>query len=171
MLKKLKIPAIISIVIVYVFSVFFAFSGGFIYHIQWVRYENQIKKLQNTESLEFSNQEWLAFSDNKEIKYKDNFYDIISVQTLQSRVIVKVVKDNLENKLNLAFLKLFNKNKSSNSDDNKFDFFSKHILASTYTKLIKESNFLLDTLQNFVSVFQIKPKSFITILQKPPCCN
>jgi hypothetical protein len=171
MLKKLKIPAIVFIVIIYVFSVFFAFSGNLISHVQLVRYENQIKKLQNIEFLEFTNQEWLGLSDNKEIKYKNDFYDVISVKVLPSKVVVKVVKDNLENKLHVTFLKIFNKNKPSNSENKKFDFFSKHIPVSTYSNPVAKSKFLLDKVENFITIFQIKPKSFITVLQKPPCCN
>jgi hypothetical protein len=171
MFKKFKILAILSIVFIYIFGVIFTFSGDLISHIQLVRHENQIKKLDLIELLEFTNQEWLPFSDNKEIKYKNNFYDVISVQIIQSKVLVKVVKDNLESKLRLSFLKVFNKNKFPNSDYKKFDFFSKHITISTCTKLIIKTKFLLDIKQNFNIFFQHKTRSYINLLQKPPCYN
>ncbi len=169
MYKKIKNPAIFLILSVYVIGMILAFSGDLIQHIQNIRYRNQIEKIANAETLEFSKTEWNNFSGNHEIHFQNHYYDVISFEQNNKKITAKVVKDSSENKTRVTFVELLKKNKTPISEKKKSNSFSKHVISENkfyyYNKLV----FLSEILQNFDGLTSSKTKSFIYLQDKPPC--
>lgn len=169
MYKKIKKPAIFLILSVYIIGMVLAFSGDLIQHIQNIRYQNQIEKIVNSETLEFTKKEWNSFSDNHEIHYQNHYYDVISFQQINAKITAKVVKDSSESKTRVTVVELLKKNKTPISENKKSYSFSKHLVSENkffyYNKLV----FLSEKLQNFGGLYSSKTKSFIYLQDKPPC--
>ena len=145
------------------------FSGGLIYQIQIVRHQNQIENINNAETLEFSLLEWNKFSDSKEIKFKDNYYDVISFKNIKSKILAKAVKDDFENEFRITFNKIFNKHKSPLSEKKKTNLFSKHILSKNEFICTNKINLFNVELQKFDVIIDFKTTNFINFQEKPPC--
>ncbi len=143
------------------------FSGDLILQIQSVRHQNQIEKLEKSETLEFSLKEWNNFSDNQEIKFQNSYYDVISSQTINSKVVAKVVKDDFENEIRVSIHKIFSKTKSSSSNQKKSNTFSKHVICKN--EFVYKNKFDFIKLTNFSEVLISKTSNFIEFSEKPPC--
>ncbi len=146
-----------------------AFTGDLLKQIQCVRYQNTIEKIKNSEILEFSLSDWNNFSDSNEIKFKNNFYDVISIQKLNSKIFANVVKDKLENELRITFSKIFNKTKIPTSGNKKLNSFSKHVLSSYEFVRINNLHFPSKKLQENDNFLNSKISNFINFQYKPPC--
>lgn len=169
MYKKIKKPAILLILSVYIIGMILAFSGDLIQHIQNIRYQNQIKKIANTETLEFTQSEWNKFSDKHEIQFQNHYYDVISFQQKKTIITAKVVKDSSENKSRVTFVTFLKTNKTPISEKKKSTSFSKHVLSENNFFCDNKPNFRFEILQNFDGLFSSKTKSFIYLQDKPPC--
>ncbi len=167
--KKIKKPAILLILSVYVFGMILAFSGDLIQHLQNIRYQNQIEKIANSETLEFTQTEWKNFSDKHEIHYQNHYYDVISFQQKQTIITAKVVKDSSESKARVTFVTFLKNNKTPISEKKKSTSFSKHVISENKFYCDNKSNFRFELLQNFDGLFSSKTKSFIYLQDKPPC--
>lgn len=168
-MKKIKNPAVILIISIYFIGMFVTFSGSLINQIQVVRHQNQIEKIANAEILEFSIIEWNNFSESNEIKFQNDFYDVISFEIINSKIFAKVVKDNFENETRITLSKIFNKTKSPFSEKKKSNSFSKHILSLNEIIGLKNINFPLNKLLNLYEVLTSKTSNYINFLEKPPC--
>lgn len=144
-------------------------SGDLVLQIQTVRHQNQIEKIKNAQTLEFSIKEWNSFSDNKEIKFQNNYYDVISFQEIDSKIIVKVIKDQFESEFRVCFSKIFNKSKFPFSDKKKSNFFSKHLLSKKEYIILSHLDFLNDKLRENDSFLDSKTSTFLNFQEKPPC--
>lgn len=145
------------------------FSGHLILQIQTLRHHNQIEKIKYSETLEFSTTEWNNFSDNTEIKFKNNYYDVISVREINSKIIAKVVKDKFENEFRITFSKIFNKTKFPFSEKNKLNNFSKHLATKNEFVILTNLDFALDKLLKYECYLNFKTSNFINFQEKPPC--
>ncbi len=146
----------------------FAFSGNLIYQIQVVRHQNQIEKSFNSEILEFSLLEWNKFSDLNEIKFQNNYYDVISFQKINTKIFTKVVKDDFENENRILISKIFKKSKSPLSEKKKSNIFSKHIFLKNEF-IFLNIFFFLTKLQIKNGILSSKTSNFINLQEKPPC--
>ncbi len=145
------------------------FTGDLLKQIQCVRYQNTIEKIKNSEILEFSLNDWNNFSDSNEIKFKNNFYDVISIQKLKSKIFANVVKDKLESELRITFSKIFNKTKIPTPGNKKLNSFSKHVLFRYEFVRINNLHFLSKKLQENDNFLNSKTSNFINFQYKPPC--
>lgn len=148
---------------------FLTLSENLIYQIQVVRHQNQIEKISKAEILEFSLCEWNSFSDLQEIKFQNNFYDVISFKKINIKVVVKVVKDDFENEIRVSFLKILNKFKFPLSDKKKSNSFSKHLLSKNEFICSIKVNIYNSNHKNFDRTLSSKTSSFINFQEKPPC--
>ncbi len=145
------------------------FTRDLILQIQTVRHQNQIKKIENAQTLEFSIKEWNSFSDTNEIKFQNKYYDVISFREIDSKVIVKVIRDTFEDEFRVTFSKIFNKNKIPFSEKNKSNFFSKHLTSKDEFVFSVNIDFALDELLKNERYINIKTSNFINFQEKPPC--
>ncbi len=145
------------------------FCGNLFQKIQNVRYQYQIEKSFKSEILEFSILEWNKFSDSKEIKFKDNYYDVISFENINSKILAKVVKDDYDNEIRITFNKIFNKHKLPLSEKKKTNSFSKHILLKNEFIFRNEIIFFITKFQIKDGILNSKTSSFINVQKKPPC--
>jgi len=169
MLEKLKKISIFVVISIYILGIFITFSGDLIQQLQIIRHQNQIQKNNKKESIVFTLKEWNHYLDISEIKYKNNFYDVVSIKKSNSNIIVNVVKDDFENKLRITFLQLLNKHKIPLSEKKKAISFSKHFIVSE--NKVAPSILVLNIikLQNYDTNHNLKTNSYIKLLQKPPC--
>ena len=168
-MKNIKNLAIFAVISGYIIGIVFSFSGNLINQIQVTRQKIQIEKISNAEILEFSLNDWNNFEDSDEIKFRNEYYDVVSFQKINNRIFAKAVKDDLENELRVSFLKVFNKHQSPLSKIKKTNFFSKHLLCFTEFKIVGNSNFKLDFVPDNIYFLAFKTSSFINFLEKPPC--
>lgn len=168
MILKNKNKTLFILISIYCIGVLLSFSGDLIQQIQDVRYQNQIEKTKKREVLVFSTKEWKYFKNQKEINYKNNFYDVVSHQEVNSKIIATVVKDKFENETRVVISQIFNKHKTPFSEKKKPSSISEHI-AQVYPKIAFKPEFLNYKPSNFDVNFDLKIKSFINLLQKPPC--
>lgn len=168
MILKNKNKGLFIIISIYCIGLLFSFSGDLIQKIQAVRYQNQIDKTKKREVLVFSTKEWESYNNVKEIKYKNNFYDVISYQVINSKISATVVKDKFENETRVVISQIFNKHKIPFSEKKKSSSFSEHI-AQEFQIITSKPEFLNYKPSNFDAYFDLKIKSFINPLQKPPC--
>jgi hypothetical protein len=168
MFPKYKKPVILIIILLNISGVFFVNSGDLFSQIQRIRYENQIKKIQSSKSMSFSLKEWKTFSDKKEIKYKNDYYDVISFQEFHSEVIAKVVKDDLENEFRLLISQIIKKRKTPPLD-RKRSFLSKHLVQKNKINVGFDNDFKINTTENHNTQFNLKTRVFIYSLFDPPC--
>jgi hypothetical protein len=169
MFKKNKKSIIFIIISIYVIGMVMTFTGDLILQIQTIRHQNRIEKIKNSESLEFSMTQWNNFSDNTEIKFQNRYYDVISFKEIDSKIIVKVIKDQFENEFRVSLAKIFNKNKIPFSEKSKSNFFSKHLVSKVEYITFINLDFLLDKLQENNSFLNSKTSNFINFQEKPPC--
>lgn len=168
MFKKNKIVVILIVISLYVTGVFLSYSGDLLAEIQKTRYENQIKKIKLCQTIIFSAKQWQAFSNKKEIKIKNTYYDVISFQKIQQGVVVKMVKDDLENEFRLVVSQILNKHKIPFSEKKDTSLF-KHLLQKQKSSNDVKFDFEIDEIENYNTNFNLKTKSFIDLLFDPPC--
>lgn len=168
MFPKYKKPAILIIISLYIIGVFFVNSGDLFSQIQKIRYENRIKKIKLCKTIIFSSKEWKVFSDKKEIKFNNAYYDVIAFQEFNSKVIAKVIKDDLENEFRLVISQILNKQKPLPLDK-KYTSLSKHLVQKEKINFVFKFNFKIDKIENYDTQFNLKTKSFIYSLFEPPC--
>jgi hypothetical protein len=169
MLQKTKNIAIFMIISIYCIGMIGSFFGDFLQHYQSVRYENQIQKLENATSLSFTEKEWNAFEDKNEIYHKSEFYDVISNQKINEKIIVKVVKDSTENNFRVVVNQSLKKHKIPVSDSKNSFKFSKHLTSKDDFNIGVKPIFIANIQVNFDSNFNQKTKNFIFIIENPPC--
>lgn len=165
-IKNLVIFAVIS---VYFIGMVLTFSGDLIQRIQLVRYQNQIEKIANAKHLEFSLKEWNSFEGADEIKFQNQYYDVISFEKINSKIIANVVHDKFENEARVILTKILDKTKSPLPEKKKSNSFSKHILSKNEiicTNNIISFKFILS---KFDKIIVSKTSSFINFQEKPPC--
>ncbi|MFV8346314.1 hypothetical protein [Flavobacterium sp. ZB4P13] len=168
MFPKNKILVILVVISLYSTGVFLAYSGDLFSQIQKIRHENQIQKIKFSQTITFSWEEWRAFSNKKEIKHNNAYYDVISFQKFRSEVIAKVVKDDLENEFRLVISQIFNKHKTNHSAK-KRTFISKHLVQKHNINFGFKIDFKSNTIENHNTQFNLKTRSFIDSLFDPPC--
>lgn len=168
-LKKIKYPAVIILISMYVIGIVMTFSGDLILQIQSIRYQNQIERNANLEFLEFSEKQWANFENDKEIKYKNQYFDVIWFRKLDSKIIAKVVKDSFESETRVTIVELLKKNKPPISENKKSNTFYKHLISENKFYVRNKLVFLEVQLQNFDKKSSSKTKSFIYLQDKPPC--
>lgn len=168
-MNKIKNLAIFTIILIYFIGMILTFSGGLIYQIQIVRHQNQIENITNTETLEFSLNEWNNFSELNEIKFKGKYYDVISFQNINSKISAKVVKDDFENEIRITFNKIFNKQKSPLSEKKKTNSFYKHILLKNEFSCSNKLNLGNFNIKIFDRIIDCKTSTYINFQEKPPC--
>ena len=160
--------AVYIIISIYCIGLLLSYSGDLIQQLQSIRYYNQIEKTKKSEVLVFSIQEWKSFKGEKEIKYKNDFYDVISYQAIKSKIIAIVVKDRFENETRVTISRIFNKHKIPFSEKKGSNTFSVHI-TQEFQIIASKPEFLNYKPSNFDAFFDLKIKSFTNPLQKPPC--
>ena len=146
----------------------FTFSGNLLNQIQVVRQQNQIEKIASSEILEFSLNEWNNFSSLNEIKFQNNYYDIISFEKINSKIVAKVVKDDFENEVRITFLKVFNKHQSPLSHKKKTNSFSNYLPCDFASNNFEKINFNADLIQHKSQYLLLRTSNFINFLEKPP---
>ncbi len=168
-MKKIKNLAIFFIISIYAIGLVLTFSGDLLNQIQVVRHKNQIEKIANAEILEFSLKDWNNFSESNEINFQNNYYDIVSFEKINSRIIAKVVKDDFENEICVSLAKIFNKSKLPYSKSKKSNSFSKHIPSNK--EYIAEYILIISSKKqkNLNEVLTSKTSNFINFQEKPPC--
>lgn len=168
MLPKSKTLIIFIVISLYIAHIFFAYSGDLFSQIQKIRYENQIEKIELSETITFSLEEWQAFSDKTEIKHNNAYYDVISFQKFHSEVTVKIVKDDLEDEFRFVISQLLNQHKTPSSEK-KNTFVSKHLVQKDKINFDFKIDFIIDTIENHSTQFNLKTRSFIYSEYQPPC--
>lgn len=169
MFQKNRIFAVFLILSIYVFGTVLSFTGDFIQHIQVVRHQNQIEKIAKAQTIEFSFSQWEKFTDTKEIKIENDFYDVVSFRKSNSKIIAKVVKDDFENEIRVTLSQICKNQKIPYSDKKKSNTISKHFVSKDkfytyYTNVIQ-----LEKKSNFKFKANLKEISFIYLPIKPPC--
>ncbi|MFV5696222.1 hypothetical protein ACM55G_12405 [Flavobacterium sp. LB3P122] len=168
MFPKNKILIIIFVIIsLYGTGFFLTYSGDLINPIQKIRYENQIKKIKFRQTIIFSLDEWQAFSDKKEIKYNNPFYDMISFKKNHTKVISKAVNYDLENQFRLVISQVLNKHKRFPLEK-KRTFLSKHPVQKNKINFGFKIVFKIGIIENHNTQFNLKTRSFIYLLFDPP---
>lgn len=168
MFLKNKIVVTFIAISLYVMGVFLAHSGDLFNEIQNIRYENQIRKIKLSQTIIFSSGEWQTFSNKKEIKYNNAYYDVISFRKYGSEVIAKVVKDEFENEFRLTISQVLNKNKIPTSEK-KSTFISIHLAQKYPLNIGFKINFGIDAIENYNTQFNLKTSSFVNLMYDPPC--
>ncbi len=168
-MKKIKKPAFVTIISIYFIGLVLTFSGSLIEQIQFVRHQNQIEKIANAEILEFTLNDWNNFSESNEIKFQNNYYDVISFENINSRIFAKVIKDDFENETRITLSKILSKTKSPFSEKKKSNSFSKHILYINEFVGNKNIHFQLNKPLNLNEILISKTSNYINFLEKPPC--
>lgn len=168
MFPKNKTLIILIVMSLYVTSVFLANSDDLLSQIQKIRYENQIQKIEFSQTITFSSEEWQAFSNKTEIKHNNTYYDVISFQKFHSKVVAKVIKDDFENEFRLLISQIFNKHKTPSSEK-KINFLSKHIVQKNKMNFNFKTNFKIESIDNHNTHFDLRTRSFIDSLFEPPC--
>lgn len=169
MLKKIKYISILSIAAIYILHVCFSFSGILIENIQQVRYENQVSKNFMKLQKEFSFTDWQLLDNKKEIEINNVFYDVISVEKVGQRVMVKVVKDSFESEFRVLFQNVFNKKDTANSSKKKIfkPYSLKVVLNEVKTNSISVLTHYFYK-PNF-PFLNIKTAKIIKAIHRPPC--
>jgi hypothetical protein len=157
---------LIILIPIYLIGVFVSISKELITDFQAVRFQNQIEKNNNTQVLEFSISDWQKFSYSKEIKFKNHFYDVVSFEEKNSKIIAHVVADNFENEFRVSIVSLLSKHKNSNFIKTKV--FSKHLPTNNNFSLTKKIFFWENNEKNYCqkSLFL---DNYFNFLEKPPC--
>jgi hypothetical protein len=132
-----------------------AYSGDLFSQIQKIIHENQIQKIKFSQTITFSLKQWRAFSDKTAIKRKNAYYDEISFRKFHSKVITKVVKDDLKNKFCFLISQIL---KKSNTQplEKKGNFLSKHLAQRNKINVGFGNNFKIDTTENHNTKFNLK---------------
>jgi hypothetical protein len=167
MFSKNKRLVILIVISLYITGVFFDYSGDLFSQIQKIRRENYIKKIKFCQTRTFSLEEWESFSNKTEIRQNNIYYDVICFQKFHSKVIAKVVKDDLENEFRFMISQIFNKHKAPPLEK-KHTFISKHIVQKDKINFIFKFNFKIDKIENYETQFNLKTRSFIYSLFEPP---
>lgn len=168
-MRTLKNSATFLIISIYFIGMVLIFSGSLIEQIQCVRHQNQIEKIANAETIEFTLNNWNNFSESNEIKFRNNYYDVISFENINSRIFAKVVKDDFENDTRITLSKILNKTQSPFSEKKKSNSFSKHILYINEFVGNKNIHFQLNKPLNLNEILVSKTSNYINFLEKPPC--
>lgn len=168
-MNKIKNLAIFTIISIYTIGIVLTFSGELLNQIQVIRHQNQIEKISSAKTLEFSLNDWNNFSDFNEIKFGNHFYDIISYEKFDSKIVAKVVKDKFENETRVTLAKIFSKAKSPLTEKKKSNLFSKHILSKIKIVCSNKMNLFDFKLQKFDGRINSKTSTFINFQEKPPC--
>ena len=169
MFQKNRIFAVFLILSIYVFGTILSFTGDFIQHIQVVRHQNQIEKIAKAQTIEFSFSQWEKFTDTKEIKIENDFYDVVSFRKSNSKIIAKVVKDNFENEIRITFSQIFNKHKLPASGKKKSSPIAKHFNIKLNENFKNSVVLFSKKASNFDYLINSKINSFIDLPLKPPC--
>ena len=169
MLQKNRIFAVFLILSIYIFGLLLSFTGDFIQHFQAVRHQNQIEKIELATTLEFSFNDWKKFKDSKEIHFQYDFYDVISINKTANKIIAKVVKDDFENEIRVAFSQIFTKHKLPISEKKKTDSFAKHLNIKLLENLKNVTTVFSKKTSNFDYLLHLKINSYIDLPLKPPC--
>lgn len=169
MLKKIKHIAIFAIVTFYVLQLCFVFSGSLIENFQQIRHQNQISKLLLSETKEISLIQWNKFDNKKEIEINNRFFDVASFKIIKKKVIIKVVADNLENKMRISFESLFHKSKKTESNQKK-SFNSFNFIAVIHNIDFENLKNPLHILSSNIYFLIVKnTKNTVLNLDRPPC--
>lgn len=169
MLKKIKHIAIFAIVTFYVLQLCFVFSGSLIENFQQIRHQNQISKLLLSETKEISLIQWNKFDNKKEIEINNRFFDVASFKIIKKKVIIKVVADNLENKMRISFESLFHKSKKTESNQKK-SFNSFNFIAVIHNIDFENLKNPLQILSSNIYFLIIQnTKNTVLNLDRPPC--
>lgn len=146
----------------------FSFTGDLITQIQTVRHQNMIEKIAELQILKFSLNEWNNFSNQEEIKFNNNYYDVVSFKKDTKNVFAEVVQDDLENDIRVFISKIHKESKHSNS--NKFDSnkFSKHLLNHNKAMVFDSIFELKNKTQKFAFIKNEKTSNFNNFIEKPP---
>jgi hypothetical protein len=169
MLQKNRIIVVFIILSIYIFGTILSFTGDFIQHFQAVRHQNQIEKIARAQTIEFTFSQWKKFTDTKEIKIENNFYDVVSFRKSNSKIIAKVVKDDFENEIRITFSQIFNKHKLPASGKKKSSPIAKHFNIKLKENVRNLVVLFLKKTSNFDNLTQLKINSFIDLPIKPPC--
>lgn len=145
------------------------FSGDLLNQIQVIHHQNQIEKVSSAKTLEFTINEWNNFSELNEIKYQNNYYDVISFKKVNSKIVANVVKDKFENETRVTISKIINKSKIPFSDKKKSNSFSKHLFSQNEFICNDILNLFKFKLRKFDRVLCSKIATYINFQEKPPC--
>ncbi len=147
----------------------FVFSGTLIENYQQIRHQNQISKLLLSETKEISLIQWNKFDKKKEIELNNRFYDVASFKIHNKKVILKVVADNLENKMRISFESLFHKSKKTESNPkklfNSFNFIA--VIHNIDNQNIEQPTEIFSSHIYFTLIQNTK--NTVLNLDKPPC--
>ena len=144
------------------------FSGDLITQIQDFRHQNQIEKINQSETIAFSETEWNNFNNADEIKFQNNYYDVISIKKSYNKIIAKVVKDDFESEIRIGISKIF-KNKKPISHKKKTNSISKHLISKADFLKNKDSKIHQKLIQKSDGLIHLKTSNFINFQEKPPC--
>ncbi len=169
MIKNKKLFGVLAILSLYIFGLILSFTGEFIQHFQNSRQQSQIKKISLSKNLEFSLKDWVKFNDAKEIQFQSDFYDVISIKKTTHKIIAKVVKDDFENEMRVAFSQIFNKHKLPLSEKKKTNSIAKHLNVNFKAYFNSTITLYIEKKSNFDFNKNLKIISFIDLPIKPPC--
>jgi hypothetical protein len=167
--KKSKKTAIFLLAILYAVVVFMAFSGDLLQDLQSIRYENKINQTKDIQTITFDQKDWNNLENHKEVKFKKTYYDVVSFRQFRSKIIVKAVKDSLENEFRLICSQLSSKYKSPISEKKDTSVFFKQIVVNQSNNYSFKLLFLLSKSKNFNIIFDLKTISYQNIPLQPPC--
>jgi hypothetical protein len=169
MIKRSKKNAILFLAFLYAVGVFMAFSGDLLQDLQSIRYESKIKQTKEIQAITFDCKDWNNLENHKEVKFKKVYYDVVSFRQLNSKIIVKAVKDNSENEFRLICSQLSSKHKSPISEKKDTSVFFKQIIVNQSNNYSFKLLFLLSKSKNFNIIFDLKTISYQNIPLQPPC--
>ena len=141
------------------------FLGDFVQNSKVVRNQYQISKAVTSKTIFFSSIKWHSILDKKELKLNDGYYDVISVIDWGKIVAVKIVKDKFENESRIPFFNNIISCKVPIGKKKK-GVFTKYITCEINSFSVFNKR---ETFQNFMIQFDQKTKSYIDLIQRPPC--
>lgn len=169
MLKRIKHFTFFLIVIFYILQSCTVFSDVLTENIKQIRYQIQISKKHQAQTLEFSISDWKQMENKKEFKVNDAYYDVISFKETPDKVMVYAVKDSFEDTLRIALNTIFDKDsKSHNNKKRVFKSFNYYTVIDTI-KYNHLNRFTLTATKFNFFLLDRKPIRIITITERPPC--